>query len=90
MAFFCIIKYRNGEEKHHYQYNVCCQADPEVDDAADVQGERTRPHKRQDSHNEHSAGWVWNVSQWVFAGVKDVLITVINPKSEIFHYKFSS
>ena len=61
---------------------------PEVGDASEINRKGATPHERQYSHDEHPAGWVRNVSQWIFTGVKNVLIGVVNPKSNLFHVAF--
>ena len=65
---------------------MCGYAYPEVGDTSDLSREGATPHKCQDCHNEHPAGWVRNVSKWIFTGVKNVLIGFVNPKSIFFHF----
>jgi hypothetical protein len=60
-------------------------ADPEVDDASEIDREYATPHKCQDCHNKHPAGRVRDVPDWIFPGVKDVLVGVVNPESKFLH-----
>jgi hypothetical protein len=87
MIFFCVVEHRDGKEKHQKQYNVCRYAYTEVQDTAEIGREGTTPHKCQYYHDEHSTGWVRNMPEWILAGVKNVCVTVVNPKSEVLHFR---
>ena len=58
---------------------MCCHTEPEVSDASQINGEGTAPHKGKNSHDKHSAGGVRDMPQWVFTGIENVLIGVVNP-----------
>ena len=59
---------------------MCSQTDTEIGDASQIDRESTAPHKCQDDHNKHSAGWVRNVSKWISARVENILVCVVESK----------
>ena len=63
---------------------------PKVDNTSKVQCKGATPHKCQDYHDEHPAGRIRNVPEWVFTGVKNVLVGVIKPESELLHMPISN
>jgi hypothetical protein len=85
VIFFCIIEYRDGEKEHQDKDDMCGHAYPEIDNTAKIDREGAAPHKSQDGHNEHPAGGIRDMSERIFTGVKNVLIAIVNPKSEILH-----
>jgi len=62
LVFLGIIEYRYSEEKHQYQYDMCSNTYSKIDDAPQVYREGTAPHKGENNHNEHAAGWVRDMS----------------------------
>ena len=59
---------------------MCSQTDTEIGNTSQIDRERTTPHKCQNDHDKHSAGWVRNVSKWISARVKNVLVCVVESK----------
>ena len=69
---------------------MCRYAYTEIDYAAKIYRECTAPKSCQNYHNKHSARRIWNMSEWIFTGVKNILIGIINSKCKLFHVKSSN
>ena len=57
-----IVKHGYREEKHQQQNNMRSDTDPKIKNATKICREGAAPHKRQNDHDEHPAGGIWNVS----------------------------
>lgn len=68
---------------------MCGYTYAEVNYASEISCECATPHKAQDYHDEHPAGRVGNVPKWIFTRVKNILVGVVDPKSNFLHLKFS-
>ena len=62
LVFLGIVKHGYREEKHQQQNNVRSNTHPKIENTAKICSEGAAPHERQNDHDEHPAGGIWNVS----------------------------